>query len=356
MAFRLERLEDLAAAGFDDLIDARSPSEFAEDHLPGAISLPVLDDAERARVGTIYVQESRFLARKLGAALVTRNIAHHLETALVDREGGWRPLVYCWRGGQRSGTFAWVLREIGWRVEALEGGYRSYRRLVVRALYDTPLRHRVVVLGGMTCTAKTDLLKALAQRGNQVIDLEGLAAHRGSIFGGGSVPQPSQKRFESGIAMALAVFDPARPVVVEAESSKVGDLNVPPQIWGAMCNAPRIEVVASLQARARYFPVAYPDLIADPDRFCAGIWRLRSLHAAGHIEKWLKMVREGAYEGVAAELMQWHYDPRYAKSAERFAPNIRGEVALAGLSDPELAAVLPELEAAIARADEVRPG
>ena len=138
MPVTLHSLCDLGALPFDQVIDVRSPAEYAEDHLPGAISLPVLSDAERARVGTIYVQEDRFLARKIGAALVARNAAAHIEGPLADRDGGWRPLVYCWRGGQRSGAFTGILQQIGWRAETIAGGYRSYRRLVVAALYDSP--------------------------------------------------------------------------------------------------------------------------------------------------------------------------------------------------------------------------
>ena len=124
MALTFPTLDDFFAHGFDTVIDVRSPSEYVEDHVPGAISLPVLDDEERARVGTIYKQESPFLARKLGAALVFRNAADHIAGPLAHHEGGWKPLVYCWRGGQRSGSFAWMLKEIGWRAEKIDGGYR----------------------------------------------------------------------------------------------------------------------------------------------------------------------------------------------------------------------------------------
>lgn len=354
MAFHLTDLSDLARAGFDDLIDARSPGEFAEDHLPGALSLPVLDDEERARVGTMYVQESRFGARKMGAALVLSNIARHLDGPLADRPGGWRPLVYCWRGGQRSGTFGWLLREIGWRAETLDGGYRTYRRLVARALYDQPLPHPLVVLDGMTCTAKTDLLGLLDAAGWQVLDLEGLARHRGSIFGARTDPQPSQKRFESGIAQALARFDPVKPVVVEAESSKVGNLIVPPQIWSAMCAAPRVRVHAPLVARSSYFLSAYADLVADPVAFSDLIARLRRLHGAAQVAEWQGKVREGAFAEVAEGLMRTHYDPRYRRSSARHAPLVRADLELDGLAPPDLQAALPRLQEALHHA--VFPG
>ncbi|MEM8959185.1 MAG: tRNA 2-selenouridine(34) synthase MnmH [Pseudomonadota bacterium] len=351
MAYTLTDLAILRDVPFDELIDVRSPAEFAEDHLPGAINLPVLSNAERARVGMMYVRESRFRARKIGAALVLRNTAHHIETALADRDGAWQPLVYCWRGGQRSGTFGWLLGEIGWRAETLQGGYRSFRRTVVAALYDRPLAHRLVVLSGMTCTAKTELLDLLAEQGLQVIDLEGLAHHRGSVFGGRAAPQPSQKLFESRLALALAASDPREPVIVEAESSKIGDLLVPPQLWQAMCAAPRVAVSAPLPARARYFSRAYADLIAAPEAFKARIAALVALHGHGRVAAWKAMVDEGAFETLAAELMALHYDPRYAKSSARHGAMLRRTLQLADLSPAALAAATADLAEALLRAD-----
>ncbi|MEL7115197.1 MAG: rhodanese-like domain-containing protein, partial [Pseudomonadota bacterium] len=162
MPVTITSLAQLHAADVDDIIDVRSPAEYAEDHLPGAISLPVLSNAERAEVGTIYTQVSPFKARKLGAALVARNAATHIEGPLADRDGGWRPLVYCWRGGQRSGAFASILSQIGWRAETIQGGYQSYRRLVVDLLHNQALPHKLVLLDGNTGTAKTELLAGVA--------------------------------------------------------------------------------------------------------------------------------------------------------------------------------------------------
>ena len=233
MAITLTSLADLDRLGFDDIIDVRAPAEYAEDHLPGAICLPVLDDAERARVGTIYKQVSPFSARKIGAALVARNAAAHIEGPLADRPGSWRPLVYCWRGGQRSGSFATILGQIGWRVETIAGGYKAWRGLVVKALYESPFPAPVVVLDGNTGSAKTEILNLLPGLGVQVLDLEGLANHRGSLFGAVG-PQPAQRAVEGRLAMEMAGLDPTRPVVVEAESSKVGECRLPPNLWKAM--------------------------------------------------------------------------------------------------------------------------
>ena len=316
MPVTLTSLTALAAHGFDDIIDARAPAEYAEDHLPGAISLPVLDDEERARVGTIYKQVNPFVAKKLGAALVSRNVAGHLLGPLAEKPGGWRPLVYCWRGGQRSGSFAIILSQIGWRVETLKGGYKAWRGLVVREVYDTPVRAPMVVLDGNTGSAKTEILNLLPAHGVQVIDLEGLANHRGSLFGAMG-PQPSQKAFESRLALALAALDPTRPVVVEAESSKIGNCRLPPEIWKAMQRAPRVALRATVAARAAYLTRAYADMVADPARLAAVIDSLRPMHAAEVIADWQAMAGAGAFGPLAESLMARHYDPRYARHRAR---------------------------------------
>ncbi|MGB0497225.1 MAG: tRNA 2-selenouridine(34) synthase MnmH [Rubricella sp.] len=332
MAFTLETLAQIADAPFDDIIDVRSPSEYAEDHVPGAISLPVLDDAERARVGTIYVQESRFLARKIGAALVARNAAAHIEGPLADRDGGWKPLVYCWRGGQRSGSFATILRQIGWQVEVLEGGYRSYRRAVVDAMYHAAFPAPVIVLDGNTGTAKTDILGRLPGHGVQVIDLEGLANHRGSLFGALG-DQPSQKAFEGAIALAAARLDPARPVVVEAESSKIGEVSIPPALWSAMKDAPRIHVEAPLPARARFLASAYADVVADPARLDTTLDRLVPLQGHDQVAEWKALATEGAFESLAASLMERHYDPRYHRQRARMEPRTEAPLPVESLDE-----------------------
>lgn len=314
-------LADLITPDADTVIDVRSPAEYAEDHLPGAISLPVLSNAERARVGTIYVQDSAFRARKTGAALVARNAAAHLEGPLADKPGGWRPLVYCWRGGQRSGSFAGILTQVGWRADTVSGGYRTWRRMVVRALYDDPWPGQVVLLDGNTGTAKTAILGQLQARGVQVIDLEGLAHHRGSLFGPLGDAQPSQKAFETAIATALAGFDPARPLVVEAESSKVGDLLVPPSLWKAMRAAPRLVIEAPLPARAAYLTQAYADLGADPVRMADTLARLIPYHGHARVQAWQGMAARGEVLALAESLMATHYDPRYGRA--------RGDVTVA---------------------------
>lgn len=314
MARSFSSLSEFFTHDFDTVIDVRSPSEFNEDHVPGAINLPVLDDEERAEVGTIYVQDSPFKARKIGAALVAKNASTHLQGPLREHLGDWKPLVYCWRGGQRSGSFTSILSQIGWRAEVVDGGYRAYRRLVVKALYEDEFRAPVYLLNGYTGTAKTEILHAFARLGGQIIDLEGLAHHRGSLFGGFVDEQPSQKAFEGALAHAIVKLDPSRPVLIEAESSKIGERLVPPSVWAAMKDAPRLQVSATLDARAAYLTRAYSDLIEDTERLSGVIDQLRPFYSAKKIANWLAMAEEGAFARLAGVLMEEHYDPRYRRT------------------------------------------
>ncbi|NBB51799.1 tRNA 2-selenouridine(34) synthase MnmH [Rhizobium sp. CRIBSB] len=348
----IRRTTDLCVAardGFHALIDVRSPSEFAQDHLPGAINLPVLDDDQRAAVGLEYVQGSKFLARRMGAAMVARNIAAHLDGALKDRDGAFRPLVYCWRGGQRSGAMATVMDQVGWPVTVLEGGYQTWRRQVSAALYDIPLPHRLVLLSGPTGCGKTAILNRLAGHGVQCLDLEGLAGHRGSLFGAMPQGQPSQRAFETALMAALEALDPARPVVVEAESSRIGARTLPPRLWVAMSTAPVIEMTAPLSARARHIVQTYVEIAADPDRLDEALSRLPRHHARTTIAQWRAMAANGEIESLATVLMQEHYDPAYRRSGSDRA--VLATLNLAGLSPDDLS----DAAARIARIISVAP-
>ena len=332
MTTRFTTLADLLNHRFDAVIDVRSPAEFAEDHVPGAINLPALSNAQRAEVGTIYVQESSFKARKVGAGLVARNVADHLDGPLKDKDGGWQPLVYCWRGGQRSGSFASILTQIGWRAKVLDGGYQSFRSLVHACLYEKNVPHRLVLLDGNTGTAKTDILHLLEQRGVQTLDLEGLANHRGSLLGTMEGGQPSQKAFETSLACALARLDPARPVFVEAESSKIGARIVPPSLWSAMKAAPRIEIEATLDMRAEYLAEAYADLSRDRDTFSTKLEVLRR-HRGGLVDGWLAQLKARAYKALAKGLMEDHYDPTYRASRTRHSAEVLKTFVATGLAE-----------------------
>jgi len=313
----LADIDVAALAAFDAIIDVRSPGEFVEDHLPGAINLPVLDDAERAEVGTEYVQGSKFRARRNGAALVARNIARHLEGALADAPAGLKPLVYCWRGGQRSHAMATIMDQVGWPVTVLDGGYQTWRRGVVRRLYDEPLDHRFVLIDGPTGVGKTEMLGRLAEAGDQVLDLEALANHRGSLFGAMPGGQPSQKLFDSRLIAALAALDPARPVAVEAESSRVGTVTLPKQIWAAMQAAPVVELTASMEDRISRILQDYAGFSRNSDLIAEILARLPRHISKAQRADWLEIVRQGQTAAFVQSLIEVHYDPAYGRQGRR---------------------------------------
>ena len=355
MAKKFDNLAEILAHDFDTVIDVRSPSEFADDHLPGAINLPVLSDEQRAEVGTIYVQDSAFKARKIGGALVAQNAAKHLQGPLADKDGGWQPLVYCWRGGQRSGSFASILTQVGWRAELIEGGYRSYRRMVVAATHTDPLPHQLILLEGNTGTAKTELLHLLDQRGVQTVDLEALAAHRGSVLGAVATRQPTQKLLEGALAAAFSGLDPSRPVVVEAESSKIGNRQIPPSIWTAMRRAPRIAIDAPLAARAEYLVRAYADVLTAPDKLKETLQKLYDLQGKEVVEHWHGLVDDRAFLTLAHDLMERHYDPRYAKSKARDAATVLGRVETDSLVPDALGALADQIASIVLNSQNTRP-
>lgn len=312
MIHRTVDLTPADLAGHSAVIDVRSPSEFALDHLPGAINLPVLDDVERAEVGTEYVQGSKFLARRRGAALVARNIARHLEGPLSAFDGGFRPLIYCWRGGQRSGAMATILDQVGWGVTVVHGGYQTWRRQVVRALYDTAVPYRLVLIDGPTGAGKTELLAKLSGDGVQTLDLEALAGHRGSLFGAVG-EQPSQKLFETRLHQALSRLDPAHPVVIEAESSRIGAVTLPPSLWAAMSVAPVVTLDTPVERRIERILADYADIADDPARLDAILNRLPRHLSKATIVRWRELAAEGDLSTLVGELIDLHYDPAWRR-------------------------------------------
>ncbi|MDA8107510.1 MAG: tRNA 2-selenouridine(34) synthase MnmH [Betaproteobacteria bacterium] len=308
----------LEPGAFDAVIDVRSPAEFAEDHLPGAVSCPVLDDAERARVGTLYKQVSPFEARKVGAALAAKNIARHIERQFLAQPRTWKPLVYCWRGGKRSGAMAHVLREIGWDARTLEGGYKAYRRWVVEQLAALPAQLQLRVVHGVTGSGKSRLLKALSEAGAQVLDLEDLAAHRGSVLGMlPDRPQPSQKMFETLLREQLAALDPRRTVYVEGESRKIGQLQVPEALIHAMRAAECMLLEADLATRVALLMDEYRHFFADPAALAAQLECLAPLHGRERVADWQSLAARSAWAELVARLLKEHYDPAYRSSAAR---------------------------------------
>ena len=304
-------------AQFDNVIDTRSPAEYALDHIPGALNAPVLDDEERARVGTIYKQVSPFEARKLGAALVARNVSLHIENLFRNNGKGWRPLVYCWRGGMRSGAMAHVLREVGWEARTLAGGYKAYRRWVVGELDALAPRFSYRVVHGPTGSGKSRYLKSLAAQGEQVLDLEALAAHRGSVLGAlPGKPQPSQKLFESRLRAALAAFDAGRPVFVEAESKKIGQLQVPDTLIGAMRASECLRLETPLETRVELLLGEYGHYLRDAAALGAQLDCLVALHGHERVKEWKALAARGEWPALVERLLAEHYDPAYRRSSQ----------------------------------------
>ena len=303
---------------FDAVIDARSEGEHAEDHLPGALNWPSLNNEERIRVGTLYKQVSPFEAQKIGAALVAANISRHIQAHVLDKPKGWQPLIYCWRGGKRSNSLALILGQIGFKVHLIEGGYKAFRKAVIE---DTPRRVAPLefrVLCGPTGSGKTRLLQALAAQGAQVLDLEAIASHRASVLGViPGQPQPTQKAFETRLWDALRRLDPSRLVFVEAESKKVGNVTIPDSLIAAMRSSPCVRLELSLPHRVQLLLEDYDYFVKDATFFCERLDKLTDLKGRVVVEDWKARVRAGQTAEVVAELLDKHYDPGYETSTAR---------------------------------------
>jgi tRNA 2-selenouridine synthase len=304
---------------FDTIVDARSPAEFADDHLPGAINWPVLDNDERREVGTEYKQVSAFDARKHGAAIVARRVADIVEQHVNDKPREWQPLVYCWRGGQRSGTLAWFLGQIGFRTQVLQGGYKAFREQVREQLTTLPTRFDFTVVAGRTGSGKTRLLQALIDEGAQVLDLEALARHRGSVLGGLEYePQPTQKAFDTAVWHALYAFNPTRPVFVESESRKIGALAVPGALLARMRADSRVVMVEMPDAaRVQLLLEEYGFFAQQLERFCGHLDTLVELRGKETVARWKARAAEGRWAEVFEQMMREHYDPLYERSMQR---------------------------------------
>ena len=309
----LPRLRD-----FDTLIDARSEGEFDEDHLPGALNWPTLTNQERIFIGTTYKQVNAFEAKKRGAALAARNIAGHIERDVIDKPKDWKPVVYCWRGGKRSGSLALILDQIGFKVTLIEGGYKAFRAALVEDIprLVTAIDWRVIC--GTTGSGKTRLLQALAAQGAQVLDLEALANHRSSVLGAiPGVAQPTQKRFDTLVWDRLRSFDVSQPVFVESESKKVGNVAVPTSLIESMRASPCLNLVLSDEERVQLLLEEYDFFVQNGEHFCERLTALKESRGAAQVTQWQAQVRAGDIARVVQELLTLHYDPVYLQSMRR---------------------------------------
>ncbi|MBZ8180170.1 tRNA 2-selenouridine(34) synthase MnmH [Oscillatoria salina] len=326
---------------YSEIIDVRSPAEYAEDRIPGAINLPVLDNQERAKIGTIYKQVSPFEARKLGASLVAANISHYLQTHFLSKNKDYSPLVYCWRGGNRSHSLALILSQIGWYVTVVTGGYKTYRNYVREQLNQLPLKFTYKILSGLTGTGKTEILRRLAKRDIQVLDLEALANHRGSLLGQEwevkPEPQPSQKDFESRLLQRLQKFDANQPVWVESESNKIGQIYLPSALWEMMKKASCLEIKVPLAARIDWLLQEYPHLVENADFLKNKLDKLNSRYGCHKVKQWKKLIDQNEWHSLIGDLLVTHYDPAYRRSLSRaYYPRLAKTVQVVDLSAKSL--------------------
>ena len=300
---------------FDTIIDVRSPLEFAEDHIVGAINCPVLSDLERQKVGTIYKKESSFKAKIIGSSLTAKNIAFHIENNFMEKKGSWQPLIYCWRGGQRSKAFSIVLSEVGWRTNQLKGGYKEYRNQVINFLDNIGPKLKITLISGKTGSAKTKILKSIENEGGQILDLEGLANHKGSLLG--KIPdliQPSQKFFESLIFNKIQNLNLKDKIYIEAESSKIGNIHIPKSIWKKMINSPRIDISANVELRAKFLVSDYDYMCNDPTLINPIIKGLKNRLSKKLFDEWTNLIDRKKWFDLTKSFLENHYDPSYSSN------------------------------------------
>ncbi|RMF24485.1 MAG: tRNA 2-selenouridine(34) synthase MnmH [Cyanobacteria bacterium J083] len=322
---------------YSEIIDVRSPTEYAEDHIPSAINLPVLDDLERAKVGTIYKQVSNFTARKVGAALIAKKVAYYLETHFADKDTQYTPLIYCWRGGQRSGSLAMLLQQIGWRVTVLVGGYKTYRRYVREQLEKLPGKFDYKILCGLTGTGKTAILRQLKEKNAQVLDLEAIANHRGSLLGQEwqlkqFTTQPSQKWFESLLLKQLQKFNPQQPVWVESESNKIGEVYLPSSLWQKFQKSTCLEIKLPLAARINWLLATYPHLAQQGELLKQKLSHLKARYGHKTLKRWYELIDNQQGYDFIQDILLNHYDPAYQKSLQRTYQPVKKIIELANLS------------------------
>ena len=322
---------------YDTIIDVRSPSEFEIDHIVGAINCPILYDDERQKVGTIYKQISSFKAKIIGSSLSAKNIASHIEKEFLEKKGSWKPLIYCWRGGQRSKAFSIVLSEVGWRTYQLSGGYKEYRNDIIKYLDNVGIKLKIILISGKTGSAKTKILHSIRDQGAQILDLEGLARHKGSLLG--SIPnlkQPSQKLFESLLFYEINKLNLKKNIFIEAESSKVGNVHIPKSIWSNMILSKRIEVVADVNTRAKFLIDDYHYMCKNPILIEPMIKGLKSRLSNDLIDSWRKLIDKKKWFELTKSFLENHYDSSYSSNTIKNDRKVLKEVRATTLNNDDI--------------------
>lgn len=322
---------------FDTIIDVRSPLEYEEDHIIGSINCPVLYDQERIIVGTIYKKESTFRAKIIGSSLTARNIAKHIEEKFINQKGSWQPLIYCWRGGQRSKAFSLILSEVGWRTFQLEGGYKKYRNEVINFLNKVGSKLKIILISGKTGSAKTKILQNIKLQGGQILDLENLANHKGSLLG--KIPnlkQPSQKLFESKLYHQIKQLDLRRNVYIEAESSKIGNIHIPKTLWAKMIVSPRIEIKADIELRSSFLLNDYKYMCENPELIKPIIYGLKNRLSKKLINDWMELITKKLWLDLTKSFLENHYDPSYSSNTIKNDRKVIKEIQAKSFSKEEI--------------------
>lgn len=287
------------------VIDVRSPSEFEKGHIPGAFNIPLFTDEERAIVGTKYVQESRYSSVIAGLDLVGPKLSSFVCAASKIAPSG-KLLVYCWRGGMRSSSMSWLLNLAGFNSKTLIGGYKSYRRYSKDYL-SKPFK--LIVLGGMTGSGKTELILELSKNGQQVIDLEGLANHKGSAFGAiGQKPQPSTEFFENLFFESIIKLDSNKPIWVEDESKAIGSIFIPHEFFENMLNSPVIAIERSIETRIKRLTAEYTN--CDPQLLINSINKIAKRLGGDNVTKAIQNIQIGRFEDAVGISLRY-YDKTY---------------------------------------------
>lgn len=297
------------------IIDVRSPGEFFHGHMPGAINLPLFTDAERAVVGTIYKQTGREAAVEQGLELAAPKLCEFVQQA-KHFVGKGLAKIHCWRGGMRSSSMAWLLQTAGLKTVTLSGGYKAFRKWTLNSF---AIKRQIVLVGGLTGSGKTDILKALKRNGEQVLDLESLANHRGSSYGMLGLPsQPSCEQFENAIALQWASFDSNRPIWIEDESRLIGSCKIPDAIFLQMRLAPLIVIEKPISERIQQLMLDYgksntADLIQATERIAKKLGSKRTKEVISQIKS--------GYLEKAMEIVLEYYDSAYLERlSERQQP------------------------------------
>lgn len=298
---------------FSEIIDVRSPAEYALDHIPGAINLPVLYDEQRAKIGKIY-KKNPFDARRLGAAIISANVSSHIQNHMMEYGPDYSPLLYCWRGGMRSRSFSFILNSICWRPYLVNGGYRAFRKFLVEETEDIFQQEalNLRVLSGLTGVGKTRLLKTIHTQGGQVLDLEALANHKGSLLGATpNSPQPAQKKFETNLWHQMKQFDLTKPIFTEAESNRIGSIHCPPSLWTALKSSPVINIELPINERIKILLEEYPHFKEDTDKLKLLLSKLIPLRGHDQVEEWNSLIDKQQWDDFVQSVLETHYDLCY---------------------------------------------